>query len=204
MLVPLFTGTTPGEVASVPQLWFIVSHNWPDSTVSKSRSQSGMKSQFQRHSVAYISAVGYETDRSGACNWKALGLLLPFFQGFIFGLACGWILEIWISVQLGAPPPRYSRSRCLPAVDDLSYFSSFSQLQRWRASWQPGTQFSSFCPGSKDVSSVASSALLFGGFSLASQSFWWYLCSHQTNPGGLEGNKLVLMVETTYQDYQSL
>lgn len=38
-----------------------------------------MESQAQRRSVAYISAVGYEPDGSGACNWKALGLLLLFF-----------------------------------------------------------------------------------------------------------------------------
>lgn len=38
-----------------------------------------IESQSQRHLVAYISAVGYEPDRSGACNGKAFKLLLLIF-----------------------------------------------------------------------------------------------------------------------------
>lgn len=68
LLVPLSKGTTAGEAASVPQLWSEVSHNGPEATVSKSRSPNRMESQSERHSVACISAVGYEPDRSGTCN----------------------------------------------------------------------------------------------------------------------------------------
>lgn len=62
-----------------------------------------IESQSQRHSVAYISAVGYEPDRSGACNRKAFKLLLLIFYGFTSSSFAAGFWNFGCLCNLGSP-----------------------------------------------------------------------------------------------------